>query len=333
MLIMLDHIGDVLWKTPTIATLRKNLPEAEITALLTPYTREVLEGNPALDELFIYDPKISISADQKKESLAPLREKKFDLAISLDPRDEAGYLALLSGAPRRVGFFYPDQLHSLVKMMFTLTHRFVHPAWLRRNSGSLPHEVEANLNLIARLGFGTEPVTEISLVLEKDDLDFAKDCLKDRQVRIALHLEPKWFSDSWGGDFFLSLLGDLEKTFPGDDFLITYGPGSEELAKELLGDLGDKFLIKGRLSVKQWAALLSKAKLLICRDGGAAHVAAAVKTGVVTIFEQEKFQQHKRWVPWGTEYSAVFREDEKGKDEKYLDQHQSELIKAVEELL
>jgi len=38
-------------------------------------------------------------------------------------------------------------------------------------------------------------------------------------------------------------------------------------------------------------------------------------------------------VPWGTDYRVVFREEEKGRDDAYLNVHRQELIQAVKELL
>ena len=50
-----DNIGDLVCTTPLIAALRAQLPGAWLGALVTSYNAEVLAGNPALDEVFVYE--------------------------------------------------------------------------------------------------------------------------------------------------------------------------------------------------------------------------------------------------------------------------------------
>src|SRR5579859_4517038 len=49
-----DNIGDLILTTPLIHALRLRFPEAWIGALVNSYNAKVLEGNPDLDELFVY---------------------------------------------------------------------------------------------------------------------------------------------------------------------------------------------------------------------------------------------------------------------------------------
>ncbi|MCD6309894.1 MAG: glycosyltransferase family 9 protein, partial [Candidatus Eremiobacteraeota bacterium] len=102
LVIKLDHIGDVLWATPALATLRKNLPDAHITMLCTPYTEPVIRGNPALDRIIVYDRDKLPTYGSKREFLKKNIDSP-DLALCLDPRDEAVFLARLSGAKIRAG--------------------------------------------------------------------------------------------------------------------------------------------------------------------------------------------------------------------------------------
>ncbi len=50
-----DRIGDVVLSTPVIYNLRQAFPKAHIAFICRPYTRQILEGNPYLDEVIIYD--------------------------------------------------------------------------------------------------------------------------------------------------------------------------------------------------------------------------------------------------------------------------------------
>jgi len=329
---MLDHIGDVLWKTPALAALRKNLPQCEITALLTPYVKEVLEGNPAVDRLLVYDSEACRLPAQKKQFRDAMKAVNFDWAICFDPRDEANSLAYYSGAGLRAGFFYTDKPLSVMKSLLTLNHRWIHPAQSAKKTGNFPHEVEVNLQLLKNLGLEQEAGEQIVLELSPADRKFASDLLQNRKTGLALHLESKWFSGNWSRDYLAELLESLAQTCQQTDILITYGSQGEILVKELASRLSSRFIFAGGLSFKQWAALLEHCKVLVCRDGGSAHVASAVNRKVVTIFERDKFREHKRWVPWNTEYRAIFREEEQGANPKMVKQHIAEVLLAALEL-
>ena len=51
----LDRIGDVVLSTPVIKALRDAYPDSHIAMMVRPCAREIVEGNPYLDEVIIYD--------------------------------------------------------------------------------------------------------------------------------------------------------------------------------------------------------------------------------------------------------------------------------------
>src|SRR5476651_2674765 len=46
-------LGDTLWGTPAIRALRESYPNAYISVLTTPLGKQVLQGNPHIDEIFV----------------------------------------------------------------------------------------------------------------------------------------------------------------------------------------------------------------------------------------------------------------------------------------
>ncbi|MBI4040459.1 MAG: hypothetical protein HY390_01185, partial [Deltaproteobacteria bacterium] len=72
-------IGDVLFSTPLIHTVKSMYPKAHVTYLIGSRTFEILKNNPNIDEILIYqrDYFKSLSFFQKgiylKNILAPLR--------------------------------------------------------------------------------------------------------------------------------------------------------------------------------------------------------------------------------------------------------------------
>ena len=50
-----DRIGDVVLTTAAVRALRKNFPNARIAMMVAPGTRELIEGNPDVNEIIIHD--------------------------------------------------------------------------------------------------------------------------------------------------------------------------------------------------------------------------------------------------------------------------------------
>jgi len=55
LIVRLSAVGDVVHVLPSLKTLRKNYPSAHIACLTFPENRQVVEGNPYLSEVILYD--------------------------------------------------------------------------------------------------------------------------------------------------------------------------------------------------------------------------------------------------------------------------------------
>jgi len=100
-----DRIGDVLLSTPLIRAMRSKYPEAYIAMKVSPYTKEVVEGNPDLDEVIIYDKKHRDKSWIASFKFAMnLKKKKFDLVLILHPTNRAHIISFLARIPKRIGY-------------------------------------------------------------------------------------------------------------------------------------------------------------------------------------------------------------------------------------
>ena len=55
LIVRLDRLGDVVLSTPVIKNLRGAYPDSYIAFMVRPYTSQVVEGNPYLNEVIVYD--------------------------------------------------------------------------------------------------------------------------------------------------------------------------------------------------------------------------------------------------------------------------------------
>jgi ADP-heptose:LPS heptosyltransferase len=315
--IMLDHIGDVIWALPALDNLRLLFPEAQIDALVTAYTKPVLENHPVLSKIWAYPYPYPKAKREKLEFIKPIQSESYDLALVLDPRDEANFLAWLSRAPVRAGYYYNDKPISILKGSYYLTRRFLHPA--HRALKPIPHEVEVNLQLLKDLGWGKDFNTEVTLPLDEELSAFALNYLAGMGLDpakpiLAIHVsnacETPWFNEVWKPEYLYEFLDKLKSKFPALQLLISIGPKEQELHSRIEAKLQAlKIPVITGLTIKQWAAVISKVKVFLSTDTGVVHVASAVKVPVISIFKMSKKDLKSRWTPYSPANVSLLREE------------------------
>lgn len=129
---------------------------------------------------------------------------------------------------------------------------------------------------------GVQPSSkELSIVLDRPELDFAKNYLGDHQITpnqilIGLHTGgSSWPCKLWGLENFRYVLNFFLENFP---FRVV------ELGAKDCQPLGLDMNLIDQTSIKQTAAILNYCDLFLGIDSGLLHVAAAVKTPIVAVF-------------------------------------------------
>lgn len=286
-----DRIGDVVLSTPVIENVRRAYPGAFIAFMCRPYTKDILEGNPYLDEIIVYDKHEKHRSFFSTVLFAfSLRKKKFDLAIVLHPTNRAHFIGFFAGIPRRVGW---DR-----KMGFLLTQRVVHT----KQEGK-KHESEYTLDLIRSLGI---PVTTRRLFfpLRHDSQLVIEEMLKrygiTRHERLVI-INPSASDPSrcWPQEYFNQLIY-LLKGHCCVRVAVIASPEKADCGALLLKCHPDTIDLRAKLTLSQLGALLNRASLLISNDSGPVHVAAALGIPVISIFSRSNpGLSPARWRPLG----------------------------------
>ena len=111
LIVKLGSIGDIIHTLPSLAAIRKALPDAEISWVAEERSAEILRGLPLIDNLIEVDTQAlrggmvieEILLNASKQ-LKGLRQFKFDVAIDFQGLWKSAMIAKLSGARRRWGF-------------------------------------------------------------------------------------------------------------------------------------------------------------------------------------------------------------------------------------
>ncbi|MBN2097656.1 MAG: lipopolysaccharide heptosyltransferase II [Candidatus Omnitrophica bacterium] len=287
-----DRIGDVLLSTPVLKALRKNFPRSRISVLVRPYARDVVLGNPYLDELIIYD-----KYGRQKSLLGSirfawsLRKKKFDLALVLHPTNRMHWITYLAGIKKRIGFNR--------KMGFLLTDKLEH----KKQQGE-KHELEYTLDILSLLGIKDEgkqlfmPIRQDS---EKDIEKFlSKHSVKKGEKLIAIHPGASCPSKVWPDERFAQVADSLAQELKAR-IIIVAGPDDIQQSQEVLKRLHCAGIdASGKTTVSQLASLIRRCSLFISNDSGPVHIAAALGVPVVAIFGRSQAGlSPRRWGPVG----------------------------------
>lgn len=292
LIVRTDRIGDVLLSTPVIKAVRDKFPQAYISMMVAPQARDIVSGNPYLDEVIIYDKdgKHKNSFSSLKFSRR-LKKRKFDLAIILHPANRAHLLTFLAKIPKRLGY---DR-----KLGFLLNYPKKHT----KQEGT-KHEAEYNLDLLSDLGIIGNfrdlymPIRQES---EKHVHElFSKEGIKSTDKILALNPGASCPSKLWPIENFARVAEKLA-ALHNFKILVLAGPKDIHLADKITQEIKGKVInLAGKTSVSQLASILKRCVLFISNDSGPVHIASALGTPVISIFgRNQPGLSPRRWGPLG----------------------------------
>lgn len=283
LIVRTDRIGDVLLTTPMAHALREHFPQAHIAWLTRSFTAPLLENNPDIDEILI-DREGPCS-----ELVVRLRREAFDAAIVAFPRWRIAWATWRAGIPVRVG--PASKPYSLL---------FSQRVWQHR-SESTRNEADYNIELLAPLGIPWHRVPT-RLELTPEEKDWARRTLEGHRIAfhkplVILHPGSGGSSARWPLGHFMELGDRLQEA--GCDVVVTAGTGEEY--QSLMIDRMRRipvFIAAGSISLRQLAALLTQAQLVVSNSTGPLHLAVALRVPTVSIYSPVPACHPRRWGPY-----------------------------------
>src|SRR3989338_5479502 len=108
-------IGDVLFTTPVLSLVKKHFPESVIGYLCNERTKAVLEANPLVDQLFVFEKDLyrKLWKENKKKCfgefsslLKQIKQQRFEVVLDYSLNRQFGFFLAALGIPIRVGYNY-----------------------------------------------------------------------------------------------------------------------------------------------------------------------------------------------------------------------------------
>jgi len=287
LLLRRDNIGDLVCTTPLIAALRAQLPGAWLGALVTTYNAEVLAHNPSLDEVFVYEKLKHRSGGllshfrTRLAQMSKLRRENIDCVLVPAPSPQTLKLARS---------LKPGQVIAAPS-----------------NAPARQHEVERAFELGRAFGVSGKPGM-LRVFADPQKKAELKRQLGDGPVA-AIHISARRPAQQWPLMRYTELAAQLaahQKVMllwaPGAKDNPRH-PGDDEAAAEILRTAKDANVMPVETpDLKTLIAALSLADRVICPDGGAMHLAAALGKPVVALFGDSPVE---RWRPWGVPHRVV----------------------------
>ena len=118
LIINIFGIGDVLFTTPVISNLKASYPDLKVGYLCNRRTVCVLEGNPKIDKIFVYERDELIAVSRKSKWLylkelmklfKSIKDERYDAVIDVSLNRFTSFLSWFVGIRSRIGFNYKNR--------------------------------------------------------------------------------------------------------------------------------------------------------------------------------------------------------------------------------
>ncbi|HGF7538682.1 TPA: glycosyltransferase family 9 protein [Vibrio cholerae] len=265
----LSAIGDVCHAVAAVQHLQQFWPQTQVTWVVGNVEAQLLEGLPNV-ELIVFDKKAGLAG--MKAVWQQLKGRKFDALVHMQLALRASLLTLGIRARYKVGFNFK---------------RAKEGQWLFTNckitDTESSHVLDSFFSFIEYLGVPRSQPTW-SLPITPQDRAFARQQLQDKPSVIicpaASKDERNWPTAHYAefADYVVS---------QGYQVVLCGSPAHREqqLANQIT-DLMTQPVVNlvGQTSLKQLAALLGEAKLVLAPDSGPAHIATTQGTPVLGLY-------------------------------------------------
>jgi heptosyltransferase-1 len=265
-----SSLGDVVTAVGVLRGLRRALPGAHIAWLVAAAHAPILEGDPDLSEIIVYDRRKlgrfwrnPIAAGALTALLWRLRKGRYDWAIDLQGLFRSGVFARATRAPLRAGFADAREGAAIF--------------YNRAVTVSAAHTVDRNRELAAALGVEVRP-EDMRLTVPPAGEAFAEEFCRRQSLR--------------GKDYVICVpfTRGRTKNYPprrwrevatalgaGAKVVLVGAPGDKAASAPIAEGLGNAVVnLVGQTSIPQMVGLIARSAGVVCCDSAAKFIAPAV---------------------------------------------------------
>jgi ADP-heptose:LPS heptosyltransferase len=269
-------IGDQILFFPTLEDLKRQYPNAAIDVMVEPRSKSAYRVCQWVHEVLLFDYKDRNSLADYLNLLGIIRDREYDIAITLGQRWAVGMLLWLNGIPVRVGY--------KTKTSCFISHQV--PLKTEQYAAYMYHDLLGGLDLAT-------PCPKMKLTLPKEDITWAE----SEQQRLGI--EDSGYVLIHGGSSRLALskgidkiypvsqwqvvIEDLQKKQPELPIVLLLGPEDQQWVAQMR-EVCPNIKVTSPSDVGKLASMIAGANLMLCTDSAPMHLAVAVETYTIALF-------------------------------------------------
>lgn len=283
LVVRLSAIGDIVFASPLIHALRLRYPAAHISWLVQPESSALLEHHPELDEVIVW-PRGEWAALWRgrrwlalwravRQFRAVLRARRFDLALDVQSLLKSGFLTWLSGAERRIGLGSREGSRWLMTRVI--------------GKGGDPRRIGSEyLHFAQQLGLPVDGF-EMQIGLGEADTVHVQNLLREQRLEAGFVVicpfttrpQKHWFDAEWR-----RLIAAVQREWSLPVVMLG-GPGDRAAAQAIADGNPDGLInLTGQTSLRQAAAIIARASLVVGVDTGLTHMGIAMNRPTLSLF-------------------------------------------------
>jgi heptosyltransferase III len=284
------RIGDVLFATPVVRSLKNAYSSAAIDMLVFEGTEGVVSANPDVRRVLTISPRPGL---KEHVSLYKAIWGRYDLAVSVQASDRSTLYAWAS-AKVSVGIVVKEPNAWWKRQLLT--------DWVPLDNLTT-HTVSMNLRPLDLLG--VMPIATPVIGWSKTDEEMVRSVFPasgEQEGYVVLHVSPKFSYKQWTVSGWVELAQWLASQ--ALKIVVVAGDSEEDQAyvSNLIPNIpSDSISLAGKISLPALGCLLSRAALYIGTDTAVTHMAAALGTPTVALFGPSN---PIKWGPWPKEWPA-----------------------------
>ncbi len=267
-----DKIGDFVLALPLCKAIKAAHPEIQLSVLVAKVNFEFAKALDFIDDVILYGEDFS-------QTLAQIRQRKFDTSISCFIDSRLGWLLWRAGIPRRIA---PATKFAQI---------FFNERVTQRRSEVAKTEWQYNMDL-GRALFPNQALAFSPPLIRFEGLI--------RKNRVVFH--PGFGGSSDGNlkveDYLQLARAVLDVTAVSDtpEVVFTFGPDDQETYDRIQAALDfPATLIKSQMGLIDFCRFLAESRLFVSTSTGPMHLAGAVNTPIISFFGESLFASSRRW--------------------------------------
>lgn len=278
-----SSLGDVITAVPVLRALKRRFPQAKITWLIAKSCLDVIENDPDLDDIIVFDRKAlgkwsspkawaGIFALKRK-----IRKSNFDLVLDYQGLLRSGFFTSWSGAKNRIGFANAREGATLFYTQKVVTDEI--------------HTVDRNAELTEFVGAPVSP-DDMKLFVNEASREFTQNFINDNNLADSGYFvcvpPTRWVTKLYPTRYWRKVTAELSRHKP---VVLLGSPSEYEIAlceAVAQNQSGPVINLAGKTTLKQLVGVISEASGVICSDSAAQFIAPGTQTPCLSLIGPTK---------------------------------------------